>query len=778
MAYLAVEATLRLVEIVSSLILKEINQKKDVKEDIDCITSWLKTMRAFLSDLEGTQGNQCLQDKVHQIRDFAYDIEDAFDEFMFRVPQHVHTHSITKFGHKVAHLAPQKRALHEISSRIKEIRIKIQNFRDLEYLRTGNTSSGESRSSGHVERIRDQLLSGQPRLSTISIVGPPGSGKTVLARQVFECKRVQGLFYFHAWVHVSPSSKPQELLRSILTQFFPWMDGSDLINGVAVREIFSKHNMQQKRFIVVLDDIWRMQDWERIANALQIGSGGSTILVTSRNSDVGSTCAGCPEYVHKLNALPYETALSLFCKKAFRSCNGTCPPELDEWSKKIIKKCEGLPLAVIAAGNLLSKKGHIPHEWKKLHDSLGANLPVMGSILAEEENFVGSASERSSSSQGRIRRLSAQTDIRTNVELSATLDHVRSAFMFGRGKFSDLKLFQLLKILDMQGAPLGDFPIHIVKLVLLKYLSLRETNIKTVPKSIKKLALLETLDLKRTSVTRLPGSIFQLHLLRHLLVYGYNVKNSVTFDGAKGVEMHSGRGALSNIRKLSLVMATTELIKKLVGMIHLRKLGLINLKSKDGRKVCESIQKMEHLSTLDLRAESGDHLELDHIQIKPGFVFLRHLYLKGQLQKLPKWVSSLQSLIKVGLKWSRLNINPLQALQDLPNLMDLNMVDAFTGQTLEFKANTFRKLSIVDLQVNAMPALEKLTFRKCEKLDTLPFGINRLTNLQELLLYGMNGEFIDRLRKNSEDRNLVSHVRVIRSYTLSEDQYWLPQNLS
>ncbi|XP_056177387.1 serpin-ZX-like [Syzygium oleosum] len=147
-----------------------------------------------------------------------------------------------------------------------------------------------------------------------------------------------------------------------------------------------------------------------------------------------------------------------------------------------------------------------------------------------------------------------------------------------------------------------------------------------------------------------------------------------------------------------------------------------------------------------------------------------------------------KDLIKVGLKWSRLNINPLQSLQGLPNLMELYMVDAFTGQTMKFEANTFKKLKILSIeqfseltmvavQVNAMPALEKLTFSKCEKLNMLPLGINMLTRLQELLLCNMNREFINRLRKNSEDRNLVSHDRDMHSYTLGEDQLWVRQNL-
>jgi disease resistance protein RPM1 len=43
-------------------------------------------------------------------------------------------------------------------------------------------------------------------------------------------------------------------------------------------------------------------------------------------------------------------------------------------SKDIVKKCEGLPLAIVAIGGLLSTKEKVSLEWQKLHDSLSSEL--------------------------------------------------------------------------------------------------------------------------------------------------------------------------------------------------------------------------------------------------------------------------------------------------------------------------------------------------------------------------------------------------------------------
>ncbi|KAK9937658.1 hypothetical protein M0R45_014433 [Rubus argutus] len=81
-----------------------------------------------------------------------------------------------------------------------------------------------------------------------------------------------------------------------------------------------------------------------------------------------------------VNGLSWQKGWSLFCKKAFKKTAGYCPPELEEWANKILKKCEGLPLAVSAIATLLAKKPQTPVEWKKLHESLGAEIRPQSSL--------------------------------------------------------------------------------------------------------------------------------------------------------------------------------------------------------------------------------------------------------------------------------------------------------------------------------------------------------------------------------------------------------------
>ncbi|KAK8628361.1 hypothetical protein V6N13_064070 [Hibiscus sabdariffa] len=68
-----------------------------------------------------------------------------------------------------------------------------------------------------------------------------------------------------------------------------------------------------------------------------------------------------------------EMAQELLCRTAFRFDQPKeCPDNLKCLSLDIARKCDGLPLAIVAIGGLLSTKGKDVLEWKRLRDDLSS----------------------------------------------------------------------------------------------------------------------------------------------------------------------------------------------------------------------------------------------------------------------------------------------------------------------------------------------------------------------------------------------------------------------
>lgn len=66
----------------------------------------------------------------------------------------------------------------------------------------------------------------------------------------------------------------------------------------------------------------------------------------------------------KLQPLDKVDAFSLFCRRAFYSRKDyDCPSELLELANSIVDRCQGLPLAIVSIGSLLSSKQPIQHAW-------------------------------------------------------------------------------------------------------------------------------------------------------------------------------------------------------------------------------------------------------------------------------------------------------------------------------------------------------------------------------------------------------------------------------
>ncbi|GMP47023.1 hypothetical protein CsSME_00014963 [Camellia sinensis var. sinensis] len=176
-----------------------------------------------------------------------------------------------------------------------------------------------------------------------------GIGKTTLAKKVYDSQEVVAHFNCKAWITVSQSYKPEELLKKMIKQ----LSGNNVLPDEGIESLINK-----------------------LRGYLSEKSAGSRVIITTRSEQVATFCKETSvDHVHELEALSEEKAWELFCKKTFQlDFEGHCPPELEEVSHAIVRKCQGLPLAIVAIGGLLSTKNKGISEWQKFYGSMNSEL--------------------------------------------------------------------------------------------------------------------------------------------------------------------------------------------------------------------------------------------------------------------------------------------------------------------------------------------------------------------------------------------------------------------
>uniref|UniRef100_J3MKK0 Uncharacterized protein n=1 Tax=Oryza brachyantha TaxID=4533 RepID=J3MKK0_ORYBR len=120
--------------------------------------------------------------------------------------------------------------------------------------------------------------------------------------------------------------------------------------------------LQDKRYLLVIDDIWDAQTWRIIECALVKNNQGSRVT-TTRISDIATSC--CCSYgdqVYEMKTLSATDSKRLLFRRTFSS-DERCPPQLKEAANDILRKCGGLPLAIISISSLLATKPKSIGHW-------------------------------------------------------------------------------------------------------------------------------------------------------------------------------------------------------------------------------------------------------------------------------------------------------------------------------------------------------------------------------------------------------------------------------
>lgn len=363
-----------LLQNLSDLLKEEANFLAGVEDKVQSLHDELSFINIFLESSAEKRKDKIVNEVVRQIRDVAYEAEDMIDRFIHNVAEHRRWSPIGRIFRYPSHtlmLRNVGKKIEGIKEKIDEIYKNRERYGIERVEASGNAVEEEAmhRRRREVEEndvvgfVHDsatlvkQLTEGDPKLDVISIIGMGGLGKTTLARKIYNNFLVKRDFNYHVWVCVSQDFRIRELLLQILKEL--GMGLEDMSEDELKKQLV--RCLQGRRFLVVMDDIWRAEVWDEVRSMFPDNSNGSRILITSRNKGVALYASHTPPYY--LPFLNKNESWELFSKKVFRG--GTCPPELETLGRQIAEDCRGLPLSIVVLAGRLAKMDKSPHLWSK-----------------------------------------------------------------------------------------------------------------------------------------------------------------------------------------------------------------------------------------------------------------------------------------------------------------------------------------------------------------------------------------------------------------------------
>uniref|UniRef100_A0A8R7UPD5 Disease resistance protein RPP13 n=2 Tax=Triticum urartu TaxID=4572 RepID=A0A8R7UPD5_TRIUA len=352
----------------------------------------LSSMKALLDKLELVDKlDPQAKDWRDHVREMSYDMENCIDDFMHDLEG---ADGKKGFVRKMAQRLRRLGRRHQIANQIEELKIRAieENARRQRYKIDDSIHSSSTvvavdpRVSaiyeaaanlvgidGPREELVSWLTNSERKLKVVSIVGFVGLGKTTLAKQVYE--KIGGQFDCKAFISVSQKPNMPSLLNGL---------GLDLGIGIGedsrarkvpyiIRRL--REYLTHKRYLIVVDDLWDPPTWDILRCVFAEGGNGNTVIVTTRVDVVA--CRASHEHdghIYRMKPLNNEDSKRLFFGRVFRS-EDSCAPQYEEVSTQILKKCGGLPLAIITISSLLaSRQAKSRSDWESIMKSLGTNF--------------------------------------------------------------------------------------------------------------------------------------------------------------------------------------------------------------------------------------------------------------------------------------------------------------------------------------------------------------------------------------------------------------------
>ncbi|CAM0958816.1 unnamed protein product [Alopecurus aequalis] len=372
------------------LVAGEFRLLRSVGGEVAELRDELATMNALLRmQAEAGDGavDHFIREWMKQLRELAYDAEDCVHLYILRI----------KCGPKLGVYIWCKRQLerllprHRLAGKIRALRARAVAISE-RHARYGLVGIRDQALdlANKVKAVKDKER--DMKLKVFSIVGFGGLGKTTLAMEV--CRQLETDFDCQAIVSVSQAFDAgkdlQVLLRRVLQQVAKVKSQNDKgineevndslgpIDTMDVDQLATKlmEFLDDKRYLIVVDDVWTISAWDAIQSKLPSSRHGSRIIVTTRIDSVAKECSDPTIGTYAIKELTLIDSTKLFKSKAFGSVEASCPRELETIMNKILRKYGGLPLAIISIGSLFAsyRSPESKAMWETISKSIGTHM--------------------------------------------------------------------------------------------------------------------------------------------------------------------------------------------------------------------------------------------------------------------------------------------------------------------------------------------------------------------------------------------------------------------